>query len=247
MLVEIEKAAGSTPREVGASMLVTADACHGTIGGGQLEWDALAHARRMLSSRTESDRRDVPLGPEIGQCCGGRVSLRYHIVDQAERERIRRREMETVSAQPTVMLFGAGHVGKAIHRVLETLPLRLRWIDERADQFPPGAAGTATERPVDHIAEAPAGAGFLILTHSHMMDFRLVEAVLRSGDFAYLGLIGSKSKRARFENGFSKLGLDSSRLVCPIGGDKVRDKRPEVIAALVAAELLTVFLQDQKP
>jgi xanthine dehydrogenase accessory factor len=143
------------------------------------------------------------------------------------------------------LLFGAGHVGKALARALAPLPLRVRWIDGRADAFPdPAIEGpevVVSERLLDEVEAAPAGAAYLVLTHSHALDSMVCAAVLQRGDFAYLGLIGSRTKRAQFERAFRDLGIPQeqiARLVCPIGGGRIRDKRPAVIAALVAAELL---------
>lgn len=245
VLVSVVTAKGSTPREAGARMVVTTSDIDGTVGGGRLERDAIERARGLLGSDETSAVMDVPLGPELGQCCGGFVSLRLERVDDAvctDLETVEHREREQ---QPLVLLFGAGHVGKALAATLAPLPLRVRWIDGRADEFPsPSIAGpeiVVTERPLAEIAAAPAGASFLVLTHSHSLDFSLCEAVLQRGDFAYLGLIGSRTKRRRFERGWRQLGITDARitrLICPIGGNRLRDKRPAVIAALVASELL---------
>ena len=239
IIVEITEARGSTPREVGAVMLVGADETFGSVGGGQLEWDAMAQAREMLV-RSEAKRQiEFPLGPESGQCCGGRALLSLKLAEMADIERLR--ALEAASPMHDLLLFGAGHVGRAIARAVEPLPFRLRWIDERAAEFPAHARDVVTDRPLEQVAAAPANAAHLVLTHSHMLDFEICEAVLRRGDFAYLGLIGSKTKRARFERGLRELGLDPGPITCPIGGGGVRDKRPEVIAALVVAELVTRF------
>ena len=149
------------------------------------------------------------------------------------------------AARPRVLLFGAGHVGRALAGALSPLPIRLRWIDARAVEFPAtppaGVAVVVTDRPLAEIEQAPVGSAAFVLTHSHSLDFTLCSAVLERGDFAYLGLIGSRTKRARFERGFRELGIPAERIAaiaCPIGGDALRDKRPAVIAALAAAEVL---------
>jgi xanthine dehydrogenase accessory protein XdhC len=141
-------------------------------------------------------------------------------------------------------MFGAGHVGKAIAVAIAPLPLRLAWIDTRAEEFPEtmsqGAECVVAADPVARVTTAPAGASVLILTHSHALDFALAEAALKRGDFAYVGMIGSATKRRRFERWYVARGGDVnslSRLTCPIGAG-LRDKRPAVIAAMVAAELL---------
>jgi xanthine dehydrogenase accessory protein XdhC len=245
VVVSVAAVKGSAPREAGTHMIVTARGSHGTIGGGSLEWEAMLRARALLDSDAVSATMKLPLGPELGQCCGGFVSLRLQRADEglcAELEAMEKRERQKL---PLVLLFGAGHVGRALARALAPLPLRLRWIDGRADAFPdPAIAGpevVVSERLLDEVDAAPAGAAFLVLTHSHALDSMICAAALQRGDFAYLGLIGSRTKRAQFERGFRDLGIAEeriARLVCPIGGGRIRDKRPAVIAALAAAELL---------
>jgi xanthine dehydrogenase accessory protein XdhC len=244
-VVSVAEVKGSAPREAGTHMIVTAEASHGTIGGGSLEWEAILRARSLLGAGDASATMKLPLGPELGQCCGGFVSLRLQRADVAlcaELEAVERRERETL---PPVLLFGAGHVGKALAIALAPLPVRVRWIDGRAGAFPdpaiPGVEVVASERLLEEVEAAPAGAAFLVLTHSHALDSMICAAALQRGDFAYLGLIGSRTKRAQFERAFRDLGIAQeriARLVCPIGGGRLRDKRPAVIAALAAAELL---------
>jgi len=245
VVVSVAEVKGSAPREAGTHMIATAKASHGTIGGGSLEWEAILRARALLDAGDASAAMKLPLGPELGQCCGGFVSLRLQRADQAlcaDLETVEAREREKL---PLVLLFGAGHVGKALATALAPLPLRVRWIDSRAEAFPaPAIAGpevVASERLLDEVEAAPAGAAFLVLTHSHALDSMVCAAALQRGDFVYLGLIGSRTKRAQFERAFRDLGIPEERigrLVCPIGGGRIRDKRPAVIAVLVAAELL---------
>jgi xanthine dehydrogenase accessory protein XdhC len=245
VLVEVAALKGSAPREAGARMLVTARAIHGTIGGGRLEWEATLRARTLLEGNEPSALLEVPLGPEIGQCCGGFVSLRLRRADDALRAELEAIEQAEDEKLPLVLLFGAGHVGKALASALAPLPLRVRWIDGRAGEFPdppiPGPEVVISERALAAVDAAPAGASYLVLTHSHALDSMVCAAVLQRGDFAYLGLIGSRTKRARFERGFRDLGIPEdriARLVCPIGGNRIKDKRPAVIAAMTAAELI---------
>ena len=230
VLVTVAEAQGSTPRAAGTKMAVFAERFVGTIGGGNLEFKALEIARRMLSDgRIQSELREFPLGPAIGQCCGGHASLLFEPM---------RPDADTL------LLFGAGHVGKALVSVLADLPFRVRWIDEREGEFPAGLPANIrveiSALAVEAVATAPKGAFYLVTTHSHALDFRVTEAVLRRGDFAYAGLIGSRTKRARFEKGFRKLGVDSSRLVCPMGIGGITGKHPKIIAVAVAAQLLRV-------
>lgn len=243
-LVTVAQARGSTPREAGAAMLVTADGIAGTIGGGRLEWEGIARARALLAGGQASASLELPLGPAVGQCCGGHVRLDLRRAGTAELTQLEADEAADAARLPHVLLFGAGHVGRALATALAPLPLRLCWIDQRPQEFPPeppvGVETAVTPRLVEMVQASPPGAAYFVLTHSHALDFAVTCAVLERGDFAYLGLIGSGTKRAQFERGYRELGLSSERLVCPIGG-AVRDKRPAVIAALAAAELLVTL------
>ena len=243
--VLVTRARGSTPREAGAAMLVTGDQVLGTVGGGRLEWDAIEHARALLAEGGASLDLEMPLGPALGQCCGGHVSLRIERADARVLHEAKAAERAEQAARPLVLLFGAGHVGQALARALALLPLRLRWVDSRAEEFgssaPPGAELVVTARWEDELARAPSGAACLVVTHSHALDAQITATALERGDLAYVGLIGSASKRRRFERAFREIGLPEERiasLTCPIGGRGVRDKRPAVIAALAAAELI---------
>jgi xanthine dehydrogenase accessory protein XdhC len=251
VLVQVAAARGSTPREAGTAMLVTATRTHGTIGGGRLEWEATTRAREMLASGLAASTLKVPLGPAVGQCCGGNVTLELRRAGAADVDALAALEARLAERLPQVLLFGAGHVGRALARALAPLPLRLRWIDDREHEFPdPPLAGpevVLTGRWRAEVDAAPPGTAYFVMTYSHGLDFEICEAVLRRGDFAYLGLIGSRSKRARFEHGWRELGLDDAliaRLVCPVGGP-LRDKRPQVIAALAAAQVLHALAAAQ--
>ncbi|WP_431862035.1 xanthine dehydrogenase accessory protein XdhC [Azospirillum sp.] len=245
VLVAISEARGSTPREEGARMLVGRSAALGTVGGGRLEWEAVERARRMLDGGPAVESLDMPLGPALGQCCGGHVTLRLERADIGTLASLEDAERAEAERRPTVLLFGAGHVGKAIAAALAPLPLAVRWIDERAHEFPapvpPGVRRVVSANALDHVAAAPSGSGYLILTHSHALDFTIAAAVLGRGDAAYAGLIGSATKRRRFEREYLARGQDPAaleRLTCPIGGALKGDKRPAVIAVLAAAEVL---------
>jgi xanthine dehydrogenase accessory protein XdhC len=252
VLVQVAAAKGSTPREAGTAMLVTGLRSEGTVGGGRLEWEATQRARAMLASGEPAATIRLPLGPAVGQCCGGNVTLELRRAGAADVDALAAFEAKLAQRLPLVLLFGAGHVGRALARALAPLPLRLRWIDSRAQEFPePPLAGpevVLTEGWRAEVEAAPAGAAYFVMTYSHGLDFEICEAVLRRGDFAYLGLIGSRSKRARFEHGWRELGLDAAllaRLTCPIGGS-LKDKRPPVIAALAAAQVLHALADDNR-
>jgi xanthine dehydrogenase accessory factor len=248
-IVTVSEAKGSTPREAGATMLVTADETRGSIGGGQLELLAINKARELLTFNTASASLDVPLGPEIGQCCGGYVGVTIARGDARALPGLEAIDSAAASTRPTVVVFGAGHVGRALAKALSLLPFQVRWVDEREAEFGTSAPGDnveiiVTQRWSKEVGRAPADAAYVVLTHSHSLDSMIVSAVLERGDFAYCGLIGSLTKRKVFERAFRDIGLPEAtiaRLTCPIGDRGVDDKRPEVIAALVAAELIEVF------
>lgn len=243
MLVEVVQAKGSVPREAGTRMLVAADEVAGTIGGGHLEWQAIARARERLAAG-ESGSLDWPvaLGPSLGQCCGGALTLRFVALDEAVAA-----QWPEPSPRFTLHLFGAGHVGRAIVRVLAEVPCRIVWVDEREEEFPAGPLPANVERicvePVEaEVANGRPGDFYLVLTHSHALDLALAGAILGRGDFGWFGLVGSATKRARFEHRLRDRGIDEallSRMVCPIGLPGVEGKQPGVIAVAVAAQLLT--------
>jgi len=262
-LVEVAATKGSTPREAGAFMLVSASSIFGTIGGGQLEYVAIDKARQMLRSSSPQKREgkearievdevcatlDVPLGPEIGQCCGGRVEVLVRLVDgPLEQELIVRAEAEEAHL-PHVYLFGGGHVGQALAASLALLPIHVVVVETRADALdgmPQTVEARLMPMPEAVVREAPAGSAFAILTHDHALDFLIVAEALKRDDTAYVGMIGSKTKKATFRNWFLKSAEGSEaqfgRLVSPIGGNAVKDKRPPVIAALAAAEIMTAL------
>lgn len=236
-LVRVAAARGSTPREAGAAMLVTAARTVGTVGGGRLEWEAAKAARALLDGGRQAAQLEMPLGPELGQCCGGHVTLTVERACAATLAGLEESEAAERRARPVVLVFGAGHTGTALVRALSLLPYETRWLDER-EGFPGGGSCLA------EIGAAPANAAYVVLTHSHGLDALVASAVLERGDFAYLGVIGSRTKRRQFERGFRATGIADAmiaRMTCPIGGNAVHDKRPEIIAALVAAELVTVL------
>lgn len=247
IVVRVERAEGSTPREAGAAMLVTSAGVFGTVGGGALEMEGIAEARRMLAAGEREGRLDIPLGPAIGQCCGGRVVLRLQRGTAALLEVLERADETTRLAWPHVYLFGAGHTGQATARALEPLPLRTLVVDTRADRLgdlPPGVERRRAAVPEAEIAGAPPGSAFVVMTHDHALDFLIAAAALARDDAAYVGMIGSATKREKFRRFLAERGEAGriERLVLPIGASPVRDKRPAVIAALVAAELVVQLL-----
>ncbi len=313
VLVTVAVVKGSAPREAGTKMLITQKTLHGTIGGGHLELKAIEIARELLATpllKTSIILRRFPLGPSLGQCCGGLVILALETIPAnqpvwiAALERWQQTQQVLVLASPVddsenklivsatatwgdlgehqaqvisqartllhnggtllwqadnktwlfepirpddlhIVLFGAGHVGKALVTVLSGLPCRITWIDNREEQFPDRLQDNVTpllsDDPVYEVNQAPANSYFLIMTHSHPLDLALCEQVLQRGDFRYCGLIGSQSKRNRFDKRLKLKDLsqeDLQRLRCPIGIDGISGKHPTTIAIAVAAEIL---------
>jgi xanthine dehydrogenase accessory factor len=318
VLVTVAATRGSVPREAGTKMAVTEDAAFGTIGGGQLEYEALRSAREMLTCRAAAARLcRFGLGPSLGQCCGGTAEVLLEPTSETTDDWLRalaayvdrgepavlvtalgdaaggklvvsrdgasgtfpdsQRQPDAVAAaralldaadvgphleqtgdravlfepiRPAglhVVLFGAGHVGKALVRVLGELPCRVTWVDSRAEQFPrdlpPNVTVECTEAPRYVVARAPSRAAFLVMTHNHALDLTLCERILCRNDFSYFGLIGSATKRAKFTRRFKARGLSDDvieRMVCPIGIPELSGKHPGEIAIAVAAQLLMV-------
>lgn len=232
--VRVISARGSTPRNAGAEMIVGPDSVTGTIGGGQLEYMAIDRARQMLARGEQDARMDIPLGPEIGQCCGGRVVLSLD------------RHAPTPQHHPDTLIFGAGHVGRALARALAPLPVNVLLIDNRADELAQASGPTMlTPLPEALIRAARPGTSVVIVTHDHALDFLLAAEALARPDLSYVGMIGSATKRAQFARFAASRGVDPARLICPIGAGFSHDKRPEIIAAFTAAELMACLTATQ--
>ncbi len=235
---------GSSPREQGTFMLVGPAGLFGTIGGGALEYMVIEHARRLIANGQARAAMHVPLGPEIGQCCGGRVAVSLDHADAARRQALLAQVAAEDGALPHVYVFGAGHVGRALAQMLALLPVQLEVIDTRRDELallPSHIAARTVAMPEAVVRSAPSGSSFVILTHDHALDFLIAQESLARVDSPYIGMVGSATKRARFASwylgeGGSAQALD--RLVLPIGQQGLGDKRPAVIAALAAAEIM---------
>lgn len=239
--ITITATKGSTPREAGASMLVWRDHIAGTIGGGALEWQAMAQARAMLADGRDHARLTLPLGPSLGQCCGGVVSLDFTAEAAQAKDR---------ATDPTpVWIWGAGHVGRALAAILAPLgTCSVTWVDIAQDRFPAdlpdGVSPLLAQNPADLMPKAPRDAHHLILTHSHDLDLALCHAALSHG-FGFCGLIGSQTKWARFRARLAQLGHTPAQILgitCPIG-DKCLGKSPQAIAIGTAARFLEITAQ----
>ena len=319
VLVTVFRTRGSSPREVGASMLVTEREIADSIGGGQLEYQCTAVACRWFRDGDTARpwTRTFPLGVTGGQCCGGTVDVLFEpitadrgtwvskLLEFRERQQPvvlatsvdpqgevhRRIVVEAIdSALPlplqqvasdllegratgcrtrqegqagtAVMLerlngydleiavFGAGHVGTAMIHALHPLPVRLHWIDSRGGVFPQSLPANVRAHqhadPAQAVARLPADCYYLVMTHSHAQDFDICTAIMERGPFKYLGLIGSRTKRRRFERRWRQLGLDDGQfraVTCPIGIAGIHGERPHEIAVATAAQVLCLHGQ----
>jgi xanthine dehydrogenase accessory factor len=304
VLITVAKVDGSVPREPGARMLVDAQGQWGTVGGGHLELRGVETARAMLASGEVRRLERFPLGPSLGQCCGGVVHLAFELADREHCAELAARRHEDVwravaldgapdlalldalghtilrhggrwpdfarsggtrvlldtagrrwlvdhvpAPRAHVMLFGAGHVGAAIVRLLGDLPCNVTWVDEREELFPSVVPANvvveATDMPEVLARQAASGTSFLVMTHNHALDQRLTESILRRpAGHDWFGLIGSDTKRKQFEHRLRDRGISRARLddmVCPIGIPGIEGKEPAVIAVAVVAQLLMVW------
>jgi xanthine dehydrogenase accessory factor len=237
VLVTVLAAKGSTPREAGAKMVVLGDGLAGTIGGGNLEYQCEAAARALLAAGAEGNStRDFPLGPGLGQCCGGHVTVLFEVLRPPKLQ---------------IGLFGAGHVGKALVRLLADLPCRVNWIDPRPEALPADLPENVTPlriaRPAQAVSALPPGSVVLVMTHDHALDFEIVTAALQRPDLLAVGLIGSDTKRARFLSRLAGMGIAGERLICPIGIGGIEGKAPAVVAVSVAAQILQMRSGQPQP
>jgi xanthine dehydrogenase accessory factor len=310
VLVTVAGIRGSAPREVGAKMIVTADATIGTIGGGQLEYQCTRIACDMIGDDESPALRKFPLGISMGQCCGGVVDILFEpiasglpgwlrdlralhgqrepavvvtdldghagkyvvtadsayagatkvapsgIVASAREGLAAARTAHRidnwfyegiVGTDLNIAVFGAGHVGSAVVQSLSMLDCNIRWIDSRRNMFRRTPSNVRTIESTDpslEVAAMPSQSCYLVMTHSHAIDFEICDRILRRGDAAYCGLIGSLTKRRRFEKRYRELGLQQhsiDQLVCPIGVDGITGKKPAEIAVAAAAEVLQAY------
>ena len=247
VLVTVATTQGSAPREAGAWMAVWPQGQVGSIGGGHLEWQALAHARAVLAGDAlDGETLRYALGPSLAQCCGGVVQLHYERVDAAQRDALRQR---LAPAQPPVALFGGGHVGRAIVKLLADLPFDVLWVDSRDEVFSPDTPAHVRCEHSDPVQAAVADMAprsrVVIMSFSHAEDFDVLAACLlrqrRQGDLPYIGLIGSKTKWASFQRRLRERGFSDAELAhvtCPIGMPGIAGKEPAVVAVATVAQLL---------
>ncbi|HUR43222.1 MAG TPA: xanthine dehydrogenase accessory protein XdhC [Aestuariivirga sp.] len=279
-LVSVISTQGSAPRDAGAHMIVTPQGYHGSIGGGTLEWHAIAAAQAMLARGASPKISSHALGPDLGQCCGGQVRLLTEVLSGerlGELQSLAKAEeagpflLESVVTEEKVerhilpspfeggrgknlhfvesfgedhrrvYLFGAGHVGRALVLALAPLSFDITWVDPRPDAFPRAVPQNVTLAAITDLGEAPVGSLVFIISHSHALDLAITDAALRNPSIAHVGLIGSATKRARFEKRLREAGVAAGRvasLICPIGISGIRSKEPSAIAAATAAQII---------
>ncbi len=247
VLVTVLGVRGSAPRDSGTKMIVTEQQTYNTIGGGNLEFMVTERARLMLQQTiSEQHLEHYPLGPKLGQCCGGSTTIFFEFF---------------ASSRANVMLFGAGHVGTALSKIMLDLPVSLRWVDNRAEQFPQPQANAlegarhegaqldeiVSDDPEKEVANMPADSYFIIMTHDHELDFKLCVATLKRGDARFIGLIGSKTKWLRFSKRLADVGFSEDQIKqihCPIGLDDVSGKRPMEVAVSIAGQFIADYQRE---
>lgn len=227
---------GSTPRDSGTKMVITHDEFFDTIGGGHLEFKATKFAHKLLKKGVNAQHIEhFQLGSQLGQCCGGTATVLFECF---------------AATGINIMLFGAGHVGQALMPILSALPCQITWVDSRAEQFPANAETLnntrviVSETPEDEVANMPANSYFIVMTHNHQMDFDISQAILKRGDFAYLGLIASDTKWRRFKQRYKHRDINEAlveRMHCPIGLPEVTGKLPMEVAVSVAGQIISCY------
>ena len=244
VLVTLVGVSGSTPRNSGTKMVISQDETFDTIGGGHLEHKAIKYAQKMLASgKNDQHLEHFQLGSNLGQCCGGNASVLFECF---------------AAVGVNIMLFGAGHVGQALIPILAQLPCQITWVDSREAQFPDymnsnidlyhNVHKVVSEEPELEVASMPDKSYFVVMTHNHQMDFDISQAILKRGDFAYLGLIASDTKWRRFQQRYKHRDIDPqqvARMNCPIGLAQVVGKLPMEVAVSVAAEIINVYQTQQ--
>lgn len=247
-LVTLSRVQGSSPREEGAQMLVTRSGFIGSIGGGTLEWQAMAEAQSLLSRGNDGAGcctvRQYSLGPDLGQCCGGRVTVTTRLIMNPDNLEA---ALTPEPAPRHILLFGAGHVGKALILLLAQSPFGVTWIDPRPQAHPAHVPANVTiynhQDVLQPLHAAPHASLVIAMSHSHQLDFAVTDAALRNPGIARTLLIGSQTKRARFVSRLKSAGHTEdalARLVCPIGDGSLSGKTPYAVALSTAHQLLAL-------
>lgn len=241
VLVTLVGVSGSTPRNSGTKMVISNDDIFDTIGGGHLEHKAIKYAKKMLATAQNAQHLEhFQLGSNLGQCCGGTTTVLFECF---------------AATGVNIMLFGAGHVGKALIPILAQLPCKVTWVDSRDEQFPANVASydnvekIVSDAPELEVARMPEHSYFIVMTHNHQMDFEISHAILKRADFHYLGLIASDTKWRRFQQRYKHRDIEQkqvARMNCPIGLAQVGGKLPIEVAVSVSAEIIQIYQTEQE-
>ena len=231
VLVTVLETRGSSPRATGSKMVITTDTVFDTIGGGALEYEVTNIARELLTNPKKIQHRQAfNLGKDLKQCCGGIVNVFFEVFHASDFN---------------IVIFGAGHIGKALIKILEDIECQVKWFDSRADQLPetclPHIRKHLMDKPEVAVDSCSKNSYFLIATHDHGLDQQLCEAVLSQGNGQYCGLIGSTTKSQKFKRRMLKKDFSQKelkQLSCPMGLSSIKTKKPMEIAVSVVAKLL---------
>ncbi|GAB2601742.1 xanthine dehydrogenase accessory protein XdhC [Nitrincola alkalisediminis] len=240
VLVSVINTEGSVPRNAGSKMIVAPEHAIDTIGGGNLEQHAIEFSRQLLAEGNACQRIEkIPLAAAMGQCCGGHATLLFECF---------------VNTSTQVWLFGAGHVGKALSLILSELPVHLHWVDTREGFLPqqnePNRTPYRVQDPTEVFQKIPKQAVILIMTHCHAQDYAICTAALAQQHEGFIGLIGSKTKAARFRHRLQRAGFSSEQIhgiECPIGIKGTGGKRPMEVAVSIASRLIEVYSAQANP
>ena len=236
---------GSVPRDSGTFMLITSKYLFGSIGGGQLEYSIIQKAKKLLNEKEiiNNEIINIPLGPSIGQCCGGYAQVKITKYDNGIQSL--KNEKLKINKLDNLYIFGAGHVGQELSSKSVDLDFNVHLIDSRKEylkiQNEKEIIPIFTTFPWMLIKNLPKKSYYIVLTHSHDYDFKIINEILNLNTFQFIGLIGSKTKRKRFSNRLVKLGHNQyliNKIECPIGLKNIASKKPGEIAISIIARLL---------
>ena len=236
---------GSVPRDTGTFMLITPKYLFGSIGGGQLEYSVIQKAKKFLNENEiiNNEIINIPLGPSIGQCCGGYAQVKITKYDNGLQSL--KNEKLKINKLDNLYIFGAGHIGQKLSSKSVDLDFNVHLIDSRNEylkiQNKKEITPIFTTYPWMLIKNLPKRSYYIVLTHSHDYDFKIINEILNLNTFQFIGLIGSKTKRKRFINRLVKLGHNQyliNKIECPIGFKNIISKKPGEIAISIIARLL---------
>ena len=247
ILITIIEAKGSVPRNKNVKMVVSTDEQYGTIGGGELEYRTINEAVNLLKNSSQNSIiLDYPLGPSLGQCCGGFIKIKLDKFKNGQDLLIENNLKEYISKNyKNLYLFGAGHIAQSLSIKLDGTGFNVFIIDSREDFLSKIKSNYITKilakNPEIIVNNAPAKTFYLIMTHSHQVDLSICSSLLKKNDFSFIGLIGSKTKKNRFYKRLREMGHKEeiiNKIEIPIGLKSIQGKEPDIIAISIIARLL---------